>query len=221
MVAFALEFFFLVLVNRAALKVPLDGSGSLMISRLFPAFRFCDSLLYTARRNARWWPCKMHEGRVRRVYERRRLVTKPLSFPLAASLWMRELKRNFPAQSGTVYAGPFFLSRFSFFLSALLVLCFFHFTTVGRLSQRGVCLMKLSREGSLSFCSAATGYTPLASSVSRALRCSSFRLWFYPFALFFLRRSWPTFPTLLVAGSLSCTSVSAVVYVKVARCTVK
>lgn len=134
-----------------------------MISGLFPAFRLRDSLLYTTRRNAaRWWPCKMHEGRVRRVYERRRLVTKPLSSPPAASLWMRELKRNFPHKADSLCRSLLSLSilLLSFRSPRSLLLPLHH----RRLSQRGVCLMKLSREGSLSFFSAAADYTLLASS---------------------------------------------------------
>jgi len=98
----------------------------------------------------------MHEGRVRRVYERRRLLTKPLSPP-----WMWELKRNFPHKAGQFMLGP------SFSLSPL----FFPLSSSSTSStspppslQSGVCLMKLSREGSLSFCLAATHYTPLASN---------------------------------------------------------
>lgn len=111
---------------------------------------------------ARWWPCKMHEGRVRRVYERRRLVTKPLSSLPAASLWMRELKRNFPHKADS-------LCRSLLSLSSLLLSCRSPRSPLlplhhRRLSQRGVCLMKLSREGPLSFCSAAMGYTLLASN---------------------------------------------------------
>lgn len=111
---------------------------------------------------ARWWPCKMHEGRVRGVYERRRLVTKPPSTPPAASLWMRELKRNFPHKADSLCRSLLSLSIFlpSFRSPRSPLLPLHH----RRLSQRGVCLMKLSREDPLSFCSAATGYTLLASS---------------------------------------------------------
>lgn len=148
----------------------------------------------------------MHEDRVRRVYERRRLVTEPscLLPTLNAGI-----KTQFPAQSGTVYAGPFFLR-----LSAL-----FSFRTLRPTllplhrspSLAGVfCLMKLSREGSLSFCSAAT---PLASSVvvsSRAVVSPASDFTRSLLVLFTTVANRPFPETLLVAGELtlfSCTSV--------------
>lgn len=132
---------------------------------------------------------------------------------------MWELKRNFPAQSGAVYARPFFLSLGPLFFSPS-SFCAPSTSPLPSL-QSGVCLMKLSREGPPSFCSAATHYTPLASSalfrhelcvVPRSASVST-----YSPCLFHDSRDQP-FQHFSLANrlSLSCTSVSAVVYMKVA-----
>lgn len=136
----------------------------------------------------------MHEGRVRCVYERRRLVTKPLLSPP----WMWELKRNFPHKAGQFMLGP------SFSFSSLFFPPFSSSapSTSPPSLQSGVCLMKLSREREPSFFLLGRNALHAACKQrvvpSRALRCSPFRFCFYLLALSFSRQPWPTFPTLFV-----------------------
>lgn len=131
-------------------------------------------------------------GRVRRVR-----APPANQAPFSTSLNVG-IKTQFPAQSGTVYAGPFFLSRPSF-LSVLLILRSFHFTTavsperclLNEAFPRGLSFFLLGRNALHAACKQRV--VP-----SRALRCSPFRSCFYLLALSFPRQSWPTSPTLFV-----------------------
>lgn len=151
----------------------------------------------------------MHEGRVQRVYERRWLVTKP-PFPFLNV----GIKTQFPAQSGTVYAGPFFLSRPSF-LSAVLILRFFHFTTAVSPER---CLLNEAFPRELSFF--LLGRNALHAACKR-LRCSVASFALFPVPLLFPLTRLVFFTTVVTnlsntfrrrTNSLSRTSVSAVVY---------